>query len=103
MLGIVAGAWAIIEWLQKALRTLPVMPVAVALLALFWGGLSLHAWTLHPDHEPDRPAPVMARHLIELYYHRLGTGLRDKYGVTPGTRVASADIEASGCFRRPRY
>ncbi len=44
----------------------------------------------------------MAWHLIELYYQRLGTELRDKYGVTPDTVVASADIGAIGYFSRAR-
>ena len=40
----------------------------------------------------------MAWNKIELYYQRIGLELRDKYGVTASTRVASADIGAIGYF-----
>lgn len=40
----------------------------------------------------------MAWHQIELYYQQIGTMLRDDYGVTAETRVASADIGAIGYF-----
>ncbi len=100
MLGIVTGAWAIIEGVQKATKRLPVIPVAIGILALLWGGMSIHAWDVHPDHEPDRPAPNMAWHKIEILYQQVGIELRDKYGVTPETLVASADIGAVGYFSR---
>ncbi len=100
MLGIVAGAWAIIEGIQRANRTVKLAPIAIGILAILWGGMSINAWTLHPDHGPDRPAPQMAWHLIELNYQQVATELREKYGVTPETRVASADIGAVGYFSR---
>jgi hypothetical protein len=100
MLGIVAGAWSLIEKIQQASRNRAVVPVALAGLAILWGGMSIHAWDLHPDHEPDRPAPNMAWHKIELLYQQVGTELREKYGVTPETRVGSADIGAIGYFSR---
>jgi hypothetical protein len=62
--------------------------------------MSIHAWDVHPDHEPDRPAPNMAWHKIELLYQQIGAELREKYGATPETRVGSADIGAIGYFSR---
>ncbi len=100
MLGIVVGAWAVIESIQQATRSRAAAPVAIGVLAILWGGTSIHAWDIHPDHEPDRPAPNMAWHKIELLYQQIGTELREKYGVTPETRVASADIGAIGYFSR---
>jgi len=100
MLGIVAGAWSNIEGLQRASRKVRFAPVALGVLAILWIGMSVNAWTLHPDHGPDRPAPQMAWHLIELNYQQVATELREKYGVTPQTRVASADIGAVGYFSR---
>ncbi len=98
MLGIVAGAWSIIETLEKATKRRRAAPILIGALALLWGGMSIHAWDVHPDHEPDRPAPRMAWHKIELLYQQIGTQLREQYGVTPQTHVASADIGAIGYF-----
>jgi hypothetical protein len=100
MLGIVGGAWLLIENLRRATRQPSAIPVAIGALAILWGGMSLHAWRLHPDHAPDRPAPEMAWHKIELLYQQIGTELREKYGVTSETRVGSADIGAVGYFSR---
>ncbi len=64
--------------------------------------LLLNAWTLHPDHGQDRPAPVMAWNDIELNYQRMGQELRTQYGVTPDTLVAAGDIGAIGYYSRAR-
>src|SRR5258708_2484909 len=72
----------------------------VGVLAVVWVGMSLNAWTLHPEHAPNRPAPIMAWHKIELLYEQVGTQLRTDYGVMPDTLVASADIGAIGYFSR---
>jgi len=90
---------------QFAARPLPtpsasrLLPI-IGLVALFWGFAALNAWTLHPDHGADRPAPQMAWHQIELYYQDIATQLRDEYGVTPATLVASGDIGVVGYFSR---
>lgn len=102
MLAILAGCWALVESIQKAAERTWVAPFAVGLLAVVWGGLSLNAWELHPDHGPDRPAPAMAWHKQELLYQQIGTELRDEYGVTPDTLVAAGDIGAVGYFSRAR-
>ncbi|NWF70970.1 MAG: hypothetical protein HXY40_17940 [Chloroflexi bacterium] len=95
-LGLVCGLWSIIG-AEKINRAAPIVASA---FGVFWLAASLNVWTLHPDHGPDRPAPQMAWHQIELYYERIGRQLREDYGVTPQTRVASADIGAIGYFSR---
>ncbi len=96
MLGIFTGVWAL-----AAGKNTPVAiwrGAIVGIVALFWAASSLSGWQIHPDHEPDRPAPASAWHKIELYYQQIGTALHDEYGVTPQTLVASADIGAVGYF-----
>jgi hypothetical protein len=100
MLGILAGAWAIIDGVKKSAKARYFAPAALAGLSVLWLGMSLNAWKLHPDHGPDRPAPGMAWHKIELLYQQIGTQLREEYGVTAETRVGSADIGAVGYFSR---
>jgi hypothetical protein len=102
MIGILAGAWAIIEGVQNARPMWRIAPVAVAILTLLWGATSLSGWDVQPDHGPNRPAPEMAWHKIELLYQQVGTELREDYGVTDETPVASADIGAVGYFSRAR-
>jgi hypothetical protein len=55
---------------------------------------SLRAWTLHPDHGPDRPAPEMAFIKLELLYHQVATDL--KPFVNTDTVIAAGDIGALG-------
>lgn len=100
MLGIIAGAWAIIEAMHNARPSWRVAPMSIGILALVWGASSLSGWELRPDHGPDRPAPEMAWHKIELLYEQIGTRLHDQYGVSMETPVASADIGAVGYFSR---
>jgi hypothetical protein len=96
ILGIFIGAWAL---LQPLART-PLRAVIVGGLGTLCIFTSLTAWTLHPDHGADRPAPRMAWHAIELLYQQMGEYLRDEIGVTSQTRVASGDIGAVGYFSR---
>jgi len=102
MMGIIAGAWAIIDSIQQARPSWRIRPVLVGFLVLLWGATSLSGWWIHPDHGPDRPAPKMAWHLIELYYQQIGTQLHDEFNVTADTPVASADIGAIGYFSRAK-
>lgn len=96
---IFVGLWAMLQPLAKP-RTRRVVYSLVTGLGLLWLFTSARGWTLHPDHAPDRPAPVMAWHEIELLYEQMGRYLRDEVGVTATTRVASGDIGAIGYFSR---
>lgn len=102
LLAIVVGIWALLQ----ALADRAGVPRAQAAAMLVVGAcallLTLNAWRLHPDHGPDRPAPRMAWHAIELNYQRMGERLRSVYGVTPETLVAAGDIGAVGYFSRAR-
>lgn len=62
---------------------------------------SLAAWTLRPDHGPQRPAPQMAWHALELIYTDIGRRLAPQ--VTPHTTViAAGDIGALGYYSNAR-
>ena len=99
MLGIFAGLWVVAGGTRQ--NGLPRAGLfGMAAVGLVWMLTSLGGWTLHPDHAPDRPAPLMAWHKIELLYEAIGTELRESYGVTPQTVVASGDIGAVGYFSR---
>lgn len=105
-LSIFMGVWAIISSIrpkqaEAEARPSRLLPV-VAVVALAWVFTSVHGWVLHPEHGLDRPAPEMAWHKIELYYQEIATQLRDEYGVTPDTVVASGDIGVIGYFSRAK-
>lgn len=97
--GAVVGVWSLAAPLAARLNAERVVYPAVAALMLgWWGFLSLNHWTLTPTHGPSNPAPAAAWHELELHYQEIGTQLHDEFGVTPETRVASADIGAIGYF-----
>ena len=100
--GIVMGVWALAEAVAEAVHRprLPMLSATVAGVAFVI--LSLNAWTLHPDHGSDRPAPAMAWHEIELNYRRMAETLRAEFGVTEQTLVAAGDIGAVGYYSRAR-
>jgi len=56
--------------------------------------LALNAWTLRPDHGPDRPAPEMAYIRLELLYEKVATRLQEE--ILPDQVVAAGDIGALG-------
>lgn len=99
---IVLGVWGVAGSLASALKRPRFARAAMAAAALAWSALSLNAWTLHPDHGPDRPAPGMAWHEIELYYREMAETLRRDYGVDETTLVAAGDIGAVGYYSRAR-
>ncbi len=103
ILGIVAGLSQLAHDVADSLRlkraelaatTAWAVPVVGAL------ALSLNAWTLHPDHGPARPAPVMAWHQLELYYTEIGQQLAPQ--VTADTVIAAGDVGALGFYSNAR-
>lgn len=96
MLCIVAGAWGLAVRIAGAARSRWVL----AAVGAFWLGLSLNAWTLHPDHGPDRPAPEMAWIKLELLYEQVGRSLAPL--VSPATVIAAGDIGALGWYSGAR-
>ncbi|MDX2162131.1 MAG: hypothetical protein SF162_12455 [bacterium] len=107
-LGIFLGVWAILTLRfprrdpTRQSQTVPrrAAPLIAGVMGAVWLFTSVNGWTLQPDHGPQRPAPRMAWHALELEYQAIGEGLRDVYGVTAETRVGSADIGAVGYFSR---
>lgn len=99
IVAIILGVWALVDASAGPRRTLIRNGIPLAAAAWF-AILALNAWTLHPDHGPDRPAPQMAWHQIELYYQRMGEMLRKDYGSTAETVVAAGDIGALGYYSK---
>jgi len=95
-LGILTGVVALLTGLAHSLRReragLWAAGLAIVLLLLS----SLNAYTLHPDHGPDRPAPEMAWFKLELLYRQAADWLKPR--LQPGEVVAAGDIGALGWF-----
>jgi hypothetical protein len=91
-LGIFIG----IESLANAARK-PVLTAGFTLVFLLF---SLNAWTLRPDHGPNRPAPEMAYIRLELLYEQASSRLRDD--LEPGQTVAAGDIGTIGYYSNAR-
>ena len=58
--------------------------------------LTLNAWTLHPDHGPDRPAPGMAWFGGEIIYRQIALDLEGQ--LKPDDVIAIADIGTFGYY-----
>jgi len=109
MLAIILGVWLIVARpLRKTSDDSPdkahlaprVAVIVTAVIGAVWIFTSLNAWTLHPDHGLDRPAPRMAWHELELVYADLSTRLIENEPITTQTRVGAADIGVIGYITR---
>jgi hypothetical protein len=106
LLLIITGAWTVSEDIgrlvagklvdREALRSpiyqftnLPFTLFTVAALAL-----TLNAWTLHPDHGPDRPAPEMAWFKLEQLYAEAADIVRSQ--ANPEDTLCAGDIGVLG-------
>lgn len=87
---IVAGVWVLL----KRLPGVAAPRWAMGAVGLLWAIFSLGAWTLHPGHGPDRPAPKMAQIELELAYAEAAYSL--KPAVDSETVVAAGDIGVVG-------
>jgi len=94
---ILGGLTQLLTDALAALKRPTWLPLALAWPTLFFGWLSLAEWTLQPDHGPQRPAPTMAWHQLELYYTAVGRDLAAQ-GVGPPTTLAAGDVGALGYY-----
>jgi arabinofuranosyltransferase len=95
-LGILVGVSVILADLARRLKRERVGTWATSLVVVVWLVFSLNAYTLHPDHGPDRPAPEMAWFKLELLYRQAAKLI--KPDLQPGDVIAAADIGTVGWF-----
>jgi hypothetical protein len=98
---IVSGVWALAQDLGAALesrlgRAVPYVTLALFLVAAL--ATTLNAWTLHPDHGPERPAPEMAWFKLELLYRRAADVVRAH--AEPKDTLCAGDIGVLGYYTR---
>jgi hypothetical protein len=90
MLCVAAGLWA----LAGRIRHVEAQQWTIAITGVLWAIFSVRAWTLHPDHGPDRPAPAMARIELELDYAQAAQSIKPV--VNENTVIAIGDIGVVG-------
>lgn len=95
-LGILVGLGALLTDLARRLGRERIGAWAAGLVAALLLASSLNAYTLHPDHGPDRPAPEMAWFKLELLYRQAAELVTPR--LQPGDTVAAGDIGAVGWF-----
>jgi hypothetical protein len=95
-LTVVAGVWGLAARALGSHRG----RWALTAMGLLWLFTSLHAWTLNPDHGPQRPAPLMAWNKLELLYQEAGQELAPV--VRKETVIAAGDIGAIGWYSSAR-
>jgi hypothetical protein len=95
-LGILTGFHGLLTDLAGRFGRERVGAGAFGLLLACWLAFSVNAYTLHPDHGPDRPAPEMAWFQLELFYRRAAEQVKPR--LEPGNVVAAGDIGVVGWF-----
>ncbi len=99
---ILTGVWTLSRdvgrwWKSRRGEDNPDSPKMYLLLLLFTLaalGLTLNAWTLRPDHGPDRPAPEMAWFRLELLYRQAAETVRTY--AREGDTLCAGDIGVLG-------
>jgi arabinofuranosyltransferase len=95
-LGILAGLLAVFTDLARRAGRERTGIWAAGLVAALLLVSSLYAYTLRPDHGPNRPAPEMAWFKLELLYRQAAELLGPR--LQPGDVVAAGDIGTVGWF-----
>jgi hypothetical protein len=98
--GILLGVNGLLTDLGRHFKREQAAHWASGLLIVLLLALSLNAYTLHPDHGPDRPAPKMAWFKLELLYRKAAALV--KPGLEPGDTIAAGDIGAVGWYTGAR-
>ena len=105
LLCIVSGGWAVVRDLAAAVvrrraRWVSRSVVLVLVCAILF--LELNAWTLRPDHGPQRPAPEMAWFKLEDLYRQVTEDLMRANDISPDTLIAAGDIGVIGYVSNAR-
>jgi arabinofuranosyltransferase len=90
--GLVVGKLADRKTARFPIYQLTNLPFALFTIAAL--ALTLNAWTLHPDHGPDRPAPEMAWFKLEQLYAQAARIVRSR--ASPGDTLCAGDIGVLG-------
>ena len=95
-LGILVGLSRILTGLARWLGRQPIGVWATRLAVVLLLLSALNAYTLHPDHGPDRPAPEMAWFKLELLYRRAADLVKPR--LEPNDVIAAGDIGVLGWY-----
>lgn len=89
---LIVGRWANEKALRSLIYSFTNLPFAILAIAAL--ALTLNAWTLHPDHGPDRPAPEMSWFKLEMLYKRAANIVLEH--ATPDDTLCAGDIGMLG-------
>ena len=95
---ILTGAWVLANDLDKFIgkNRSQVRYALFAVPAILTLALTLNAWTLHPDHGPDRPAPEMAWFKLEQIYAQAADLVLADAGSQSDVTLCAGDIGVLG-------
>ncbi|MDY7039773.1 MAG: hypothetical protein SVX38_02800 [Chloroflexota bacterium] len=96
---IVVGGWAVVRDLAPAVsrhRATQLSRGVALILVCALLALELNAWTLYPDHGPQRPAPEMAWFKLEQLYEKAILNLMTTEPISADTLIAAGDIGMIG-------
>lgn len=93
LLLITTGVWTLAGDLERFTISNLQLPIHTLFVAIAFA-LTLNAWTLHPDHGPDRPAPEMAWFKLELLYAQAADVVLSH--AAPGDTLCAGDIGVLG-------